>query len=43
MSYPEASDSNNSGLMFQGYAPDISQNGLWFMGETGFTPHIGTE
>jgi porin len=43
MSYPEASDSNNNGLMFQGYAPDVSQNGLWFMGETGFTPHIGGE
>jgi len=42
MSYPEASDSNNNGLMFQGYAPDVSQNGLWFMGETGFTPRIGT-
>ena len=42
MSYPEASRSNNNGLMFQGYAPDVSQNGLWFMGETGFTPRIGT-
>jgi carbohydrate-selective porin OprB len=42
MSYPEASDSNNNGLMFQGYAPDVSQNGLWFMGETGCTPHIGS-
>ncbi|MEY3479641.1 MAG: Porin precursor [Verrucomicrobiota bacterium] len=43
MSYPDGSNSNNNGLMFQGYAPDVSQNGLWFMGEAGCTPHIGRD
>lgn len=42
MAYPEGSDSDNNGLMFQGYAPDLGLNGLWAMGETGFTPKIGT-
>ncbi len=41
MSYPEATFSENHGLMFQGYAPDTSLNGLYFMGETGVTPEIG--
>lgn len=43
MSYPEATLSSNNGLMFQGYAPDLSQNGLFFMGETGLTPAIGPD
>ena len=43
MSYPEATFSSNNGLMFQGYAPDTSQNGLYFMAETGFTPEIGPD
>jgi len=43
MSYPEATLSSNNGLMFQGYTPDPSQNGLFFMGETGFTPKIGPD
>lgn len=42
MSYPEATSSSNNGLMFQGYAPDPSQNGFFFMGESGFTPKIGS-
>jgi len=41
MSYLEATSSNNNGLMFEGYAPDPSENGLFFMGETGVTPKIG--
>ncbi len=41
MSYPEATQSSNNGLMFQGYAPDPSENGFFFMGETGFTPKVG--
>lgn len=41
MSYPEATLSSNNGLMFQGYAPDPSENGFFFLGETGFTPKIG--
>ena len=42
MSYPEATLSSNNGLMFQGYTPDPSENGLFFLGETGFTPEIGS-
>jgi porin len=42
MSYPEATLSSNNGLMFQGYTPDPSENGLFFMGESGFTPEIGS-
>lgn len=41
MSFPEASEAGNHGLMFQGYAPDPSQNGLFFLGETGVTPALG--
>ena len=43
MSYPEATQSSNNGLMFQGYTPDPSQNGFFFMGESGFTPKIGPD
>jgi len=41
MSYPAATSSTNHGLAFQGFAPDTSFNGLFYMGETGFTPKIG--
>ncbi|MBU3665051.1 MAG: carbohydrate porin [Chthoniobacterales bacterium] len=41
MAYPESTFSSNNGLMFEGYAPDPSQNSLFFMGETGITPKIG--
>jgi carbohydrate-selective porin OprB len=27
--------------MFEGYAPDTSENGVFLMGETGFTPQVG--
>jgi carbohydrate-selective porin OprB len=41
MSFPDASEPSNHGLMFQGYAPDPAQNGLFFLGETGVTPDLG--
>lgn len=41
MSYPQARASDNHGLAFQGYAPATNQNGLFYMGETGYTPKIG--
>ena len=43
MSYPEATFSDNHGLMFQGYAPDTSLNSLFAIGETGITPEIGPD
>jgi porin len=42
MAYPEATSSENHGLAFQGFGPDPSQNGLFFIGETGVTPKIGS-
>lgn len=39
MSYPNPTDPLNNGLMFQGIS---SENGLFAMGETGFTPKIGS-
>lgn len=42
MAYPEGTAFNNNGLMFQGYAPDPGENRLFFLGETGFTPKIGS-
>jgi len=42
MSYPNATSSDNHGLMFQGCASDPSQNMLMFLGETGITPQIGS-
>jgi len=42
MAYPEGTSANNNGLMFQGYAPDPGENRLFFLGETGFTPKIGS-
>lgn len=43
MSYPDATAGDNHGLMMQGCASDPSQNGLYFMGETGVTPEIGSD
>jgi len=41
MSYPQATNSKNHGLAFEGFAQDLSQNGLFWMAETGVTPKIG--
>ncbi len=41
MSYPEATASTNHGLAYQGYAPDTGKNGLFYMGEAGYTPKLG--
>lgn len=41
LAYPFGSDPNNHGLAFAGYGKDPSQNGLYAMAETGFTPKIG--
>lgn len=41
MTFPDATSPGNHGLMFQGLGSDPSQNGLFFMGETGVTPEIG--
>ena len=38
MSFPNPTDSNNNGLMFQGIN---GENGLFALGETGVTPKIG--
>lgn len=42
MAYPEQTASSNHGLAFQGFAQDISQNGLMVMAETGITPKLGS-
>lgn len=41
MSFPQATATTNHGLAFQGYGPATNQNGLFYMGETGYTPTIG--
>jgi carbohydrate-selective porin OprB len=41
MSYPQATASTNHGLAYQGYGPATNQNGLFYMGETGYTPTVG--
>ncbi len=41
MSYPQATSTDNHGLAFEGFGPDPNQNGLFVIGETGFTPKIG--
>ena len=41
MAFPKMTSSNNHGLAFEGFAQDPSQNGLWVMAETGFTPKFG--
>ncbi len=43
LSYPQATNSDNHGLAYQGFAQDPSQNGMFFMVETGITPKIGPE
>jgi carbohydrate-selective porin OprB len=42
MAYPSATASSNHGLAFEGFAEDTSLNGLFFIGETGVTPKIGS-
>ncbi len=41
MAYPQATNSNNHGLAYQGFAQNPSLNGLMAMAETGVTPKIG--
>jgi len=41
MSYPQATSTDNHGLAFEGFREDLSQNGLFPIGEAGFTPKIG--
>ena len=41
MSYPQGTSSTNHGLTFQGFAPDPSLNGLYYLGESGVLPDIG--
>jgi carbohydrate-selective porin OprB len=41
MSFPQATTSTNHGLAYRGYGPATNQNGLFYMGETGYTPSIG--
>lgn len=41
MAFPQATASGNHGIAFEGFAQDPSQNGLFYMGEIGFTPLIG--
>lgn len=41
MSFPRSTHPNNNGLMFGGDS-DPAQNGLFFLGETGVTPQIGS-
>ena len=42
MTFPNPTSSQNHGLMFQG-SLDPAQNGLWYMGEGGWTPSLGAE
>jgi len=42
MAIPEGSRSGNHGLDFAGYAPDPKSNGLYYIGEIGTTPRIGS-
>jgi len=41
MSYPDATSSFNHGLAYQGYGLNTDLNGLFYMGELGYTPKIG--
>jgi len=41
MAIPQGNVSANHGLDFQGFHPDPSLNGVYFLAETGFTPKIG--
>jgi len=38
MSFPQATSSTNHGLAYQGFGPDTARNGLFYIGETGWTP-----
>lgn len=42
LTYPNPTSSQNHGLMFQG-SLNPAQNGLWYMGEGGWTPTFGAE
>ena len=41
MSFPSATSTANHGLAFEGYAQEPDLNGLFVIGETGFTPKLG--
>jgi porin len=41
MSYPQATSTDNHGLAFEGFGPNTDLNGVFAIGETGFTPKIG--
>ena len=41
MAYPQATASGNHGIAFEGFAQNISKNGLMAMLESGVTPKIG--
>jgi len=43
MAIPQATALSNHGLYFQGYDPDPSMNGFFYIGETGVTPKIGRD
>lgn len=43
MAYPEATDSENHGLAFEGYAQEPELNGLMGMAEAGWTPKFGPD
>jgi len=42
MAVPEAGETANHGLGFRGYSLDTERNGLWYMGEAGYKPKIGS-
>jgi carbohydrate-selective porin OprB len=42
LAIPEATKMSNHGLDLAGYAPVPSRNGLYFLGETGITPTLGS-
>lgn len=41
LAIPEASQRGNHGLDFEGFGPQLSRNGVYFLAETGMTPKIG--
>ena len=41
MAIPDSTKMSNHGLGLAGYAPDPSENGLYFLAETGVTPKLG--
>lgn len=43
LAIPQGTATANHGLDFQGYRPNPNLNGLYFLGETGFTPKIGPD